>query len=301
MPRGSLFRLIHRSTSSSLNAMRRHAIAMDIARGMHYLHSCRPAIVHRDLKSPNLLVDRDWTVKVCDFGLSRAKPQTYLTSRSHGGTPEWMAPEILRNEPSDEKCDVYSYGVVLYELITSKEPWSALNQMQVVGAVGFAGQRLQLPEGVAPPLAALVNQCWSTKPSERPSFEQVLVQLRKIREIVPVSPPPSPRAEGGRGGDFATQPPIEEGPIGGGGGGGEEAAAAAAAGAAAADGEAAAPAAAAAADAGAEAAPAPAPVAAAPSGEEAAAVVVGAADAPPADDAAAAATPTSPPAAVPVA
>ncbi len=98
---------------------------------MHYLHSCRPAIVHRDLKSPNLLVDRDWTIKVCDFGLSRVKNATFLTSKSHGGTPEWMAPEVLRNEQSNEKCDVYSYGVVLYELVTNQEPWGSMDPMQV--------------------------------------------------------------------------------------------------------------------------------------------------------------------------
>lgn len=68
---------------------------------------------------------------MCDFGLSRVKSATFLTSKSHGGTPEWMAPEILRNEPSDEKADVYSYGVVLYELVTNQEPWTSLNPMQV--------------------------------------------------------------------------------------------------------------------------------------------------------------------------
>jgi serine/threonine protein kinase len=70
-------------------------------------------------------------VQVCDFGLSRVKSATFLTSKSHGGTPEWMAPEILRNEPSDEKADVYSFGVVLYELVTNQEPWTSLNPMQV--------------------------------------------------------------------------------------------------------------------------------------------------------------------------
>eukprot|EP00879_Flechtneria_rotunda_P007398 GHRR01007760.1.p1 GENE.GHRR01007760.1~~GHRR01007760.1.p1 ORF type:complete len:799 (+),score=316.22 GHRR01007760.1:393-2789(+) len=130
IPRGSLFRLLHRS-KGDLDPRRRLQMALDIARGMNYLHSSQPAIVHRDLKSPNLLVDRDWTVKVCDFGLSRVKSATFLTSRSHGGTPEWMAPEILRNEPSDEKADVYSYGVVLYELVTNQEPWTGLNPMQV--------------------------------------------------------------------------------------------------------------------------------------------------------------------------
>ncbi|KAL4645645.1 hypothetical protein ACB092_02G249300 [Castanea dentata] len=73
------------------------------ARGMSYLHHCNPPIIHRDLKSSNLLVDKNWTVKVGDFGLSRLKHETYLTTKTGKGTPQWMAPEVLHNEPSDEK------------------------------------------------------------------------------------------------------------------------------------------------------------------------------------------------------
>ncbi|KAK4349667.1 hypothetical protein RND71_032422 [Anisodus tanguticus] len=73
------------------------------ARGMNYLHRRNPPIVHRDLKSSNLLVDKSWTVKVGDFGLSRFKDATFLTTKSGRGTPQWMAPEVLRNEPSTEK------------------------------------------------------------------------------------------------------------------------------------------------------------------------------------------------------
>ncbi|CAN4088796.1 unnamed protein product [Withania somnifera] len=100
--RGSLYRLIHRS-NNQLDERRRLRMALDAARGMNYLHNCTPAIVHRDLKSPNLLVDKNWVVKVCDFGLSKIKHSTFLSSRSTAGTAEWMAPEVLRNEPSDEK------------------------------------------------------------------------------------------------------------------------------------------------------------------------------------------------------
>ncbi|CAI0466968.1 unnamed protein product [Linum tenue] len=102
------------------------------ARGMNYLHHFNPPIVHRDLKSSNLLVDKNWTVKVGDFGLSRLKHKTFLTTKSGKGTPQWMAPEVLRNEASDEKSDIYSFGVILWELATEKIPWDNLNSMQVL-------------------------------------------------------------------------------------------------------------------------------------------------------------------------
>ncbi|TVU11912.1 hypothetical protein EJB05_45523, partial [Eragrostis curvula] len=161
LPRGSLFRLIHRP-NNQLDERRRLRMALDVARGMNYLHNCTPVIVHRDLKSPNLLVDKNWVVKVCDFGLSRIKHSTFLSSRSTAGTAEWMAPEVLRNEPSDEKCDVFSYGVILWELCTLSQPWEGMNPMQVVGAVGFQQRRLTIPSNVDPAVAKIIERCWQT-------------------------------------------------------------------------------------------------------------------------------------------
>ncbi|XP_052881883.1 uncharacterized protein LOC108476245 isoform X2 [Gossypium arboreum] len=131
LQRGSLFRLLQRN-AAKLDRKRRVHMALDIARGMNYLHHCNPTIVHRDLKSSNLLVDKNWTVKVGDFGLSRLKHATFLTTKTGKGTPHWMAPEVLRNEPSDEKSDIYSFGVILWELATGKIPWENLNSIQCV-------------------------------------------------------------------------------------------------------------------------------------------------------------------------
>ncbi|WVZ49702.1 hypothetical protein U9M48_001035 [Paspalum notatum var. saurae] len=181
LPRGSLFRLLQKN-SAKLDPRRRVHMAIDIARGMNYLHHHSPPIVHRDLKSSNLLVDKNWNVKVADFGLSRLKFETFLRTKTGKGTPQWMAPEVLRNEPSDEKSDVYSYGVILWELATQKIPWDNLNTMQVIGAVGFMDQRLDIPSDTDPKWASLIENCWDSDPRKRPSFLEILDRLRDLQK-----------------------------------------------------------------------------------------------------------------------
>ncbi|KAG2403068.1 Serine/threonine-protein kinase [Vigna angularis] len=188
LSRGSLYRLLHRSGAKEvLDERRRLSMAYDVAKGMNYLHKRNPPIVHRDLKSPNLLVDKKYTVKVCDFGLSRLKANTFLSSKSAAGTPEWMAPEVLRDEPSNEKSDIYSFGVILWELATLQQPWVNLNPAQVVAAVGFKGKRLEIPRDVNPQVAALIEACWANEPWKRPSFASIMDSLR------PLLKPPTPQ------------------------------------------------------------------------------------------------------------
>ncbi|CAL5426284.1 unnamed protein product [Camellia sinensis] len=110
---GSLYKLLHRP-NNQLNEKKQLRMALDVAKGMNYLHTSHPIIVHRDLKTPNLLVDKNWVVK----------HNTFLSSKSTAGTAEWMAPEVLKNEPSNEKSDVYSFGVILWELATLRVPWT---------------------------------------------------------------------------------------------------------------------------------------------------------------------------------
>ncbi|KQJ99862.1 probable serine/threonine-protein kinase DDB_G0267686 isoform X2 [Brachypodium distachyon] len=181
LPRGSLFRLLQKNTGK-LDPRRRVNMAIDIARGMNYLHNSIPTVVHRDLKSSNLLVDKNWTVKVADFGLSRLKLETFLTTKTGKGTPQWMAPEVLRSEPSNEKSDVYSYGVVLWELITQKVPWDTLNTMQVIGAVGFMDHRLEIPSDADPQWSSMIESCWVSDPQRRPSFRELLERLQVLQK-----------------------------------------------------------------------------------------------------------------------
>ncbi|KAF9622615.1 hypothetical protein IFM89_032514 [Coptis chinensis] len=183
LPRGSLYRILHRP-NCQIDEKRRIRMALDVAMGMNCLHTSMPTIVHRDLKSLNLLVDDNWNVKVCDFGLSRLKHNTFLSSKSTAGTPEWMAPEVLRNEPSNEKCDVYSFGIILWELATLRLPWTGMNQMQVVGAVGFQNRRLDIPKELDPLVATIIRECWQTDPNLRPSFSQLTVALQSLQRLV---------------------------------------------------------------------------------------------------------------------
>ncbi|XP_016493271.2 uncharacterized protein LOC107812640 [Nicotiana tabacum] len=180
LPRGSLFKALHRN-NQPLDLKRRLRMALDVARGMNYLHRRNPPIVHRDLKSSNLLVDKSWTVKVADFGLSKLKHATFLTANSGRGTPQWMAPEVLRNEPSTEKSDVFSFGVILWELMTESIPWKNLNPLQVVGIVGFMDSRLDIPQNLDSRVSAIIHDCWQSKPELRPSFEDL---SRRMTEII---------------------------------------------------------------------------------------------------------------------
>ncbi|PHT57957.1 hypothetical protein CQW23_00320 [Capsicum baccatum] len=180
MPRGCLFKALHKN-NQPLDLKRRLRMSLDVSRGMSYLHRRNPPIVHRDLKSSNLLVDKSWTVKVGDFGLSKLKHATFLTANSGRGTPQWMAPEVLRNEPSTEKSDVFSFGVILWELMTESIPWKDLNPLQVVGVVGFMDGRLDIPQELDPRVSAIILECWQSEPELRPSFEDI---SRRMAEII---------------------------------------------------------------------------------------------------------------------
>jgi serine/threonine protein kinase len=143
-----------------------------------------------DLKSPNILVDEKWRVKIADFGLARMRQATQVSAKSEfHGTPEWMAPEMLRAESYDERADSYSFGVVLWELLTARKPWDDLHPMQVVAVVGYSERRLELPSDAAvvenrlcSTIASLFVRCTEKVPTSRPSFTTILNALETTRD-----------------------------------------------------------------------------------------------------------------------
>lgn len=195
-PRGSVWDLLH-TTAQPLPAAQVVELALGIARGMAYLHSHRPApILHRDLKSANILLDAHGTVKVSDFGLARVKAVSYAMSTAGQmtggiGTYQWMSPEVLANEAYTESADVYSYGIILWEMMTRQVPFSTStgNQMQVALQVMTAGLRPslsslpRLPGGdcmYPAELTGLMTACWAQDPRVRPTFMHAIQVLEQL-------------------------------------------------------------------------------------------------------------------------
>uniref|UniRef100_A0A4W3JF33 Mitogen-activated protein kinase kinase kinase n=1 Tax=Callorhinchus milii TaxID=7868 RepID=A0A4W3JF33_CALMI len=148
--------------------------SMGIAGGMNYLHLHK--IIHRDLKSPNMLITYDDLVKISDFGTSK-ELNDKSTKMSFAGTVAWMAPEVIRNEPVSEKVDIWSFGVVLWELLTGEIPYKDVDSSAIIWGVGSNSLHLPVPSGCPDGFKLLLKQCWNGKPRNRPSFRQILLHL----------------------------------------------------------------------------------------------------------------------------
>ncbi|KAM0007164.1 putative protein kinase TKL-Pl-6 family [Helianthus debilis subsp. tardiflorus] len=187
MVNGSLRNALQKN-ERNLDKRKRLLIAMDVAFGMEYLHGKN--IVHFDLKSDNLLVNlRDPHRPICkvgDLGLSKVKRQTLISGGVRGTLP-WMAPELLNGSSSlvSEKVDVFSFGIVMWELLTGDEPYTDLHYGAIIGGIVSNTLRPPVPDGCDPEWRSLMERCWSAEPSERPSFTEIANQLRTVTSKVP--------------------------------------------------------------------------------------------------------------------
>lgn len=153
--------------------------AENTAQGMRYLHGCNPIILHRDLKSDNLLVADDFTVKVADFGLTRFISEKKAMTQV--GTPMWMAPEIIMGKKYTEKADVYAFGIILWEILTRLEPYEDKEPMQIVVEVVNNDLRPTIPEQFKDAsLVSLMKDCWDPDPNKRPTFNIICDRLSDL-------------------------------------------------------------------------------------------------------------------------
>nr|XP_020452008.1 mitogen-activated protein kinase kinase kinase MLT [Monopterus albus] len=176
---GSLYDYLSSVESEKMDIGQIMTWAIEIGRGMHYLHSEAPIkVIHRDLKSRNVVLGADKVLKICDFGASKFVMHT--THMSLVGTFPWMAPEVIQSLPVSETCDTFSYGVVLWEMLTREIPFKGLEGLQVAWLVVEKNERLTIPSSCPVSFADLMRSCWATDPKKRPLFKQILSTLESM-------------------------------------------------------------------------------------------------------------------------
>jgi GTPase SAR1 family protein len=204
LPYGDLYHLLQKSTVP-LPWELRIRIALDIAQGMLFLHSSHPPVLHHDLKSLNVLIkdlnpSAEVVAKIGDFGESRTAFS--LSRRGNVINPVWLAPEVMEGTQYTTKSDVYSFGIILWEICSREKPYEeyTVSKSQFLSDLEDAilkGLRPSITnkisdkvlrastENVCPPeYAKLAQQCWDANPSNRPTFDNIVVQLKEIQSLL---------------------------------------------------------------------------------------------------------------------
>ena len=177
--KGSLYQLLH--SKSEIPWKIRYSIAMDIGAGLQYLHD--KAIVHRDLKSLNVLLDGNLRAQLTDFGLAQVKIETKTKTaqpEKSVGTRPWMAPELFGLRPKYSfQSDIYAYGMTLWEIAAREIPYAGVKDEDIVRNVE-KGDREEIPKDAPKGFAQLIGLCWAQRTEQRPKAEQVVLELERI-------------------------------------------------------------------------------------------------------------------------
>uniref|UniRef100_A0A0V0GA85 Mitogen-activated protein kinase kinase kinase 7 n=1 Tax=Triatoma dimidiata TaxID=72491 RepID=A0A0V0GA85_TRIDM len=176
---GSLYNVLHSAPYKKYTAGHAMNWALQCAKGVAYLHGMTPSLIHRDLKSPNLLLVHGGRVlKICDFGTACDK-KTYMTNNK--GSAAWMAPEVFEGSKYTEKCDIYSWGIILWELIARERPFKGdrSTAYSIMWSV-HKGLRPPVIRGCPRPIHVLYTRCWDKEPKIRPSMEEVVSVMDKL-------------------------------------------------------------------------------------------------------------------------
>ncbi|XP_052182961.1 serine/threonine/tyrosine-protein kinase HT1-like [Diospyros lotus] len=178
LSQGSLRAYLHKLEHKSLPLEKLISIALHIARGMEYIHS--QGVIHRDLKPENILINQDFHIKIADFGIACEEAYCDILA-DDPGTYRWMAPEMVKRKSYDRKVDVYSFGLILWEMVAGTIPYEDMTPIQAAFAVVNKNLRPAMPGDCPAAMGALIEQCWSLHPEKRPEFWQIVNVLEQFK------------------------------------------------------------------------------------------------------------------------
>jgi len=179
LPKGSLFDYIHRDRGK-INEREQINIAYEISVALKYLHSRN--VVHCDLKSSNILIDDNWKIKIGDFGLSRFfSLEDTEESKGRIGTPHWMAPEVLKGGKYEHCADIFSFGMILWEILSLEIPYYGIDPYQVISIVAEQKRIVQVPEKGNIIIRKLIERCLDYDSSKRPQLDEIVDILWKAK------------------------------------------------------------------------------------------------------------------------
>ncbi|XP_048334113.2 serine/threonine-protein kinase STY13 isoform X2 [Ziziphus jujuba] len=178
LPGGTLKKFLIRNRRKKLALKVVVQLALDLARGLSYLHSKK--IVHRDVKTENMLLDAHRTLKIADFGVARVEAQNPRDMTGETGTLGYMAPEVLDGKPYNRRCDVYSFGICLWEIYCCDMPYPDLSFADISSAVVRQNLRPEIPRCCPSALANIMKKCWDGNADKRPEMDEVVRMLEAI-------------------------------------------------------------------------------------------------------------------------
>ncbi|XP_051129519.1 serine/threonine-protein kinase STY13-like [Andrographis paniculata] len=178
LPGGTLKNLLYKNRKKKLAYKVVIQLALDLSRGLSYLHSKK--IVHRDVKAENMLLDSHRTLKIADFGVARVEAQNPKDMTGETGTLGYMAPEVLDGKPYNRKCDVYSFGICLWEIYCCDLPYPDLSFAEVSSAVVRQNLRPEIPRCCPSAVSNIMKKCWDANPDKRPDMDEVVQMLEGI-------------------------------------------------------------------------------------------------------------------------